>query len=87
MDLAAHRLQGAIMSDTTVVFVPTKAELELLTRLDAGEPTPFPEHIKRDFSDRLYEHGFVAVGVDGGLTITERGEDLLTHHMLLSSGV
>ena len=75
------------MSEATVVFTPTKAELELLTRLDAGEPIPFPEHIRRDFSERLYEHGFMAVDVDGGLAITERGEDLLTHHMLLGAGI
>ena len=66
------------MSDDT--FVPNQAELDLLARLDAGEPIPFPEDIKRDFSDRLYEHGFMAVDIDGGLAITERGERLLAHH-------
>ena len=66
------------MSDES--FIPTPAELELLARLDAGEPIPFPEDIKRDFSDRLYENGFMAVDVDGSLAITERGEALLAHH-------
>jgi hypothetical protein len=70
------------MSDNTPVFVPNQAELELLLRLDSGEPIPFPEGIKRDFSDRLYENGFMAVDVDGGLVITERGIDLLAHRAI-----
>jgi len=66
--------------DSRALFVPTPAELALLQRLDSGEPMPFPEDIKRDFSDRLYEHGFMAVDVDGGLALTERGQELLAHH-------
>ena len=70
------------MSDTPNVFVPTRDELELLQRLHDGEPIPFPETIRHDFTERLYEHGFMAVDIDGGLAITERGEDLLAHHLL-----
>lgn len=67
------------MPDTTPTFVPTQAELDLLHRLDWGDPLPFPESIKKDFSERLYENGFVTVGVDGRLTLTDRGQDLLVH--------
>ncbi|MBX3588160.1 MAG: hypothetical protein AB7I35_09065 [Ramlibacter sp.] len=65
------------MSDATPAFIPTAAELALLRRLAAGEPMPFPEDIKRDFSDRLYENGFVTVGLDGGLALSDHGRALL----------
>ena len=61
-------------------FVPTADELELLRRLDAGEPMAFPATMKMDKTERLYENGFVTIGVDGGLMLSERGTALLHAH-------
>ncbi|MBI2771535.1 MAG: hypothetical protein HYX47_18060 [Burkholderiales bacterium] len=68
------------MSDTTATFVPTQSELDLLIVLDAGAPVPFPEDIKLDLSERLYENGFITVGVNGMLALSDRGRELLSHH-------
>ena len=68
------------MPEQTATFVPTGPELELLRLLETGEPMPFPENIKMDFSERLYENGFVTIGVDGGLTLSDRGLALVHAH-------
>ena len=47
------------MPDTTEIFVPTRAETDFLFVLDGGAPVPFPEDIKLDMSERLYENGFI----------------------------
>lgn len=65
------------MPATTTTFVPTPRELALLEQLGAGEPVPFPENIKKNLSERLYEHGFVTVGINGGMALTERGGRVL----------
>jgi len=63
--------------DADAVFSPTPEEITLLLRLAAEEPIPFPEDIKLDFSDRLYENGFITVGVNGGLALSEHGRELI----------
>ena len=68
------------MPQTTETFVPSTAEIELLRLLAAGEPMPFPDNLKQDSSERLYENGFVTIGVDGGLTLSARGLDLFHAH-------
>ncbi len=67
------------MPDSTPVFIPTLPELDMLHQLASGEPIPFPEEIKGDFSERLYENGFITVGLNGGLALTDRGQILLDH--------
>ncbi|MEP6792422.1 MAG: hypothetical protein ABI907_13695 [Ramlibacter sp.] len=66
------------MSDTTETFVPTRAETDLLFVLDGGVPVPFPDDIKLDPSERLYENGFITVGINGMLALTDRGRELLS---------
>ena len=68
------------MSDATETFVPSRAETDLLVMLDAGAPVPFPEDIKLDLSERLYENGFISVGINGMLALTDRGRQLLSHN-------
>ena len=68
------------MPESSPTFVPTGAELELLRLLESGEPMPFPENFKKDHSERLYENGFVTIGVDGGLTLSARGHELVHAH-------
>jgi hypothetical protein len=64
----------------TATFVPTAEELDLLLRLDAGEAMPFPDDLKVNSSERLYENGFVTVGVDGGLHLSDRGREVAHGH-------
>ena len=69
-----------MMSEENPTFVPTQAELDLMHDLDSGGALPFPEDIKVDFSERLYENGFLTVGVDGVLALSDRGRELLAVH-------